>query len=99
MNADADVDLLGLFLLSVVHFELGLDLLRTLHSIHDRGEVHQERIADGFNDRAVVDSGGLLDDLIMQREQAQGAAFIFPIWRLKPTMSLNMMAARRRVSP
>jgi hypothetical protein len=76
MNANADVDLLGCFLLSVVSTELSLDLLRTLHGMDHRRKVHQKGITDSFNDRAMMRSHGLLNQLIVNVEQAQHADFI-----------------------
>ena len=46
----------------------------------------------------VMRSHRLLDDLVMDVQQPQRAGFIAPIWRLKPTMSVNMIAASRRFS-
>jgi hypothetical protein len=62
------------------------------------GEVHQEGVAYGLDNRTLVLSHGLLDELVMGFQQPQHAASLAPIWRLKPTMSVNMMAASLRVS-
>ena len=76
VNADADVNLLGCLFLGVVSAELGLNLLGALHGMDDGGKVHQEGIADGFDDRAVMRSHRLLDELIMDVQQPQRAGFI-----------------------
>ena len=76
VDADADVNLFGAFLLGVVSAELGLNLLRALHGVDDGREVHQKGIADGFDDRAVMVSYGLLNEVIMDVEQAQHAGFV-----------------------
>ena len=65
VDADTDVNLFVLLLLCVVRTELRLDTLGALHGVDYRGEVHQERITDGFNDVAVMLSHSLFDDLIM----------------------------------
>jgi hypothetical protein len=59
-----------------MRFELGLNLLGTLDRIYNRGEIDQERIPNGFDDVAVMGPHGLLDELIMDVQQAQHADFI-----------------------
>src|SRR5215475_10464488 len=76
MDTDADMNLVSFFLLGVVSAELGLDLLRALYSMNDRGEVHQKGIPDRFDDRTMMGSHGLLNDLIVDIEQAQHAGFV-----------------------
>src|SRR6266850_5942409 len=76
MNADADVDLLSFILLRVMSTKLGLNVLRALHGMDYGGEVHQEGIADSFDDRAVMLSHRLLDELIMDVQQPQHARFV-----------------------
>jgi hypothetical protein len=98
MNPDADMDLLGFGFLNIMGAELALNLLGAPHRMHDRGEVDQEGVAHGFNDRAMRLRNGLLDELSMYLQQAYMRGSSAPIWRLKPTMSVNMIAARRRVS-
>jgi hypothetical protein len=67
--------------------------------MHDRGELHQEPIPGGLNEVPLMLSDHLLDNLVMCVQPPQHARFIAaPIWRLKPTMSVNMMAANFRVS-
>ena len=70
MPMHADVDLIGLVLFSVVGMKLGLDTLGTLHGVHYRGKVHQETIAHGLDDVAVVGGDGLFDDLVMHGQQS-----------------------------
>jgi len=55
---------------------LVLNALSTLHGVDDRRKVHQERIADGLDDVAVMLSDGLLDELVMDGEHPQHAGFI-----------------------
>ncbi len=75
-----------------------LNLLGALHGVNHGGEIDQKGVANGFDDVAVMCSRGLLQELIMDLQQAQGLASLAPIWRLKPTMSVNMIAANLRVS-
>src|SRR6266540_2916957 len=76
MDTNADMNLLSCFLLNVVATELGLDLLRALHSMDDGGKVHQKGITDSFYDRAMMRSHSLLNNLIVEVEQAQHMGFI-----------------------
>ena len=76
MDADAHVNLFVLRSFGVVRFELGLDLLRALHGMDDRGKVHQEGIAHGFDDRAMMRSYCLLNNAIVDIEQPQHASFV-----------------------
>ena len=76
MNADADVNLFGGLFLGVVGPQLRLNLLGALHGVNDGGKVHQEGVAHGFDDRAMMFSNGLLNNLVMDIEQAQHAGFI-----------------------
>src|SRR5262249_9129300 len=78
MNPDADVNLLGFLLLGIVGTEVGLNVLRTLHGVHDGGKVDQEAIAHGFDDLAVVFCDRLLNQLVMHFQQPQHARFIGP---------------------
>ena len=78
MNTDADVNLLGFLLFSVVGLELTLNLLGTLDGMNNRGEIHQERITDSFDDLTVMFRHRVLDDAIMHVEQPQHASFIRP---------------------
>jgi hypothetical protein len=76
MNADADVDLLGWLLPSIVLTKLRLNILRALHGVNNGGEVHEEGIPNGLDDRAVMFSNGPLDNLIMDVKEPQHAGFI-----------------------
>jgi hypothetical protein len=76
VDADAHMDLLGFFLLSIVGAELSLDLLRALHGVDDGGKVHQKGITDSFDDHTTMRSHGLLNNLIVDVEQPQHAGFI-----------------------
>ena len=51
-----------------------------------------------LNDLPVMLSHRLVDDLVMHVQQPQHARFVSTHQRLKPTMSVNMMAASLRVS-
>ena len=53
-----------------------LNLLGALHGVDDGGKVDQEGIADSLDDRAVMRSYGLLNNLIMDVQQPQHAGFI-----------------------
>jgi hypothetical protein len=98
VDADTDVDLLDRLFLGIVGAELGLNVLCALHGVDYRGEVYQERITDGFNDVTVMLSHSLFDDRLCTASSRNMRASSAPIWRLKPTMSVNMIAASRRVS-
>jgi hypothetical protein len=76
MNADADVNLLCILLPVIVSPELRLKVLGALDRLHDRGKIDQEGIANGFNDRAMVRGYGLLDNLIVNIQQAQHTGFV-----------------------
>jgi hypothetical protein len=76
VNADADMDLFSWLFLCVVTAQLRLNLLGTLHGMDDRGEVHQEGIADGLDDGAVMDTYCLLDELVMGVQPLEGTRFI-----------------------
>ena len=54
MNADAHVNLFGFFFLGIVGLQLRLNRLGALNGVDDGGEVDEEGIADGFDDRAVM---------------------------------------------
>ena len=56
--------------------ELGLNLLGALHGVNDGGKIYQEGITDGFDDRAVMRSHRLLNELIMDVQQPQRAGFV-----------------------
>ena len=71
MDANADVNLLGCFLLGVVAAELSLDLLSALYGVDDGGKVHQKGITHGFDHRAMMGSHSLLNHLIMNVKQPQ----------------------------
>jgi len=63
------------------------------------GELDQKAIAGGFNDVPVMPTHRVLDHLIMRlQERRNMRASSAPICRLKPTMSVNIMAASLRVS-
>src|SRR5262245_26295405 len=76
MDTNADVNLLAYLFLGVVSAELGMNALGTLHGMDHRREVHQEGIADGFDDMAVMLSDGLLDQLVVGVQQAQRTSFV-----------------------
>ena len=76
MNADAHVNLLRAFALGIVCLKLGLNQLGALHGMHDGGEVYQESVPHGLDDRASMRGDRLLDDLVMHGQQPQGAGFI-----------------------
>src|SRR5438445_6739988 len=76
MNANTDVDLLGTVLFCVVSTELGLNMLCALHGVDHGGKLYQEAIPRRLNDLATMFSHGLLDDLIMDGQQAQRAGFV-----------------------
>jgi hypothetical protein len=70
------VDLLGGVLLDIVGMELGLNTLGALDSVDDGREVHEESIANRFDDRAMILSHCLLDEQVMPVKQTQHASFI-----------------------
>jgi len=76
VNADTHVNLFGLVFFGVVRPQLGVNLLRTLHSVDDGGKVDQERIADGFDHVAVMGIHRLVDELIVDLKQSQHPGFI-----------------------
>ena len=76
VDANADVNLFRALFLGVVGAELGLNLLGALHGVHDGRKVHQEGIADGFDDRAVMRGHRLLNDLVMDGQQPQRTGFV-----------------------
>ena len=76
VDADADVDLFRFLFLGVVGAELRLNLLGALHGVDHGREVDQEGIAHGFDDRAMMLSDGLLDELVMDVQQPQRAGFV-----------------------
>src|SRR5215813_292397 len=76
MDTDADMNLFGFFFLSVVGLELSLNLLGALYSVDDGGEVHQKGIPHSFDDHPMMRSHGLLNNLVVDVEQAQHADFI-----------------------
>jgi len=78
MNADAHVHLFIFLFLSVIGFELSLDLLGALDHVDHGREIDQEGITDSFNDRAVMFSDGVLNELVMNLQQAQHAGFVGP---------------------
>ena len=97
MNADADVNLLGLVLLGVVGAELGLNRLRALHGMDDGGEFDQEGVAHRFDDLALMRQlTACWMSWLWMASSCSVRASSAPIWRLKPTMSVNMIAASRR---
>jgi hypothetical protein len=59
-----------------MHAKLRLNLLGTLNSVDYGGKVHQEGVTNGFDDVAMMHNDSLRDDLIMDVEQPQHAAFI-----------------------
>jgi hypothetical protein len=78
VNADADMNLLGIVFLGVMGFELRLNTLGALHGVDDGGEVYQEGIPDGLDDNTVMLSDSLPDSLIMHVQQPQCASFVAP---------------------
>jgi hypothetical protein len=76
MDANADVELLGTLFVGVIRAQLGLHDLCPLHRMHDGRKLHEEAIAGGLNDVAMMGSHRLPDDLGMEVEQAQHAGFI-----------------------
>ena len=76
VNADADVNLLGWFLVYVVSAELGVNLLGTLHGMDDGREVYEEGIPDRFDDGTMMLAHSLLDQPIMHVEQPQRAGLV-----------------------
>jgi hypothetical protein len=56
--------------------ELGLDLLGALYGMDDGGEIDQKSVTNGFDDRAVVFTDCVLDNLVVDLEQLQGMDFI-----------------------
>jgi hypothetical protein len=57
-------------------FELRVNLLRALDRIDYRGEIDQEAVTDGFNDCAVKFGDGMLNELVVDLQQAQHAGFV-----------------------
>src|SRR4051794_35895547 len=78
MNANADMNLFALVFLVIVTTELSLNVLGTLDGVDDRRKVHQEPIAHGLDDLAVMVSDRLVDDLIMDGEHFEHTGFIGP---------------------
>ena len=70
------MNLLGGFLLGIVSPKLCLNLLGALHGMDDGREVYQKGIPNGLDDRAMMFSHRLLDDLIMHFQQPQHAGFV-----------------------
>src|SRR5215813_8431039 len=65
VDANTHVDLLRTLFLGVMGAEVRLHLLGTLHGVDDRGKVHQEGIANGFDEMAAMFSHRLLDNPVM----------------------------------
>jgi hypothetical protein len=78
MEANTDVNLLGWLFLSIIGTELSLHLLRTQHGVYHGGEIDQKSIANGFDNHAVMFVHCLLDELIMDVQQAQRVGFVGP---------------------
>lgn len=76
MDTDAHVDLLGFVFVGVVDAELLLNLLRTLHGVDHGRKIHQERIPNRFDDVPMMHAHGLLNELVVDIEQAQHAGFV-----------------------
>jgi hypothetical protein len=76
VNANPYMNLFGLLFLSVVGTELCLHLLGTLDGMDDRREIHQEGITDGFDDVAVMGTHRVLNNPIVNFQQAQHPPFI-----------------------
>src|SRR5262245_22576203 len=76
MDADTHVTLFSWTCRRMVGTELRQDLLGTLHVMYYRGEIHQERIAHGLDDLAMMLSHRLVDDLVMSFQQPQHAGFV-----------------------
>jgi len=72
------MDLLRVGLFCVAGAEPSLNLLGTLHDMDYGGEVHEEGIADGLDDMAVVVGHRPLDELVMEVQQPQHPAFVAP---------------------
>jgi hypothetical protein len=56
--------------------ELGLHVLGALHGVDDGRKIDQERIAEGLDDLAMMDSDGLFHHLIMHSQQPQCTCFV-----------------------
>ena len=65
MNTNTDMNLFSFFLVGIVCPQLRVNRLCALHGMDHRGEVHQEGIAHGLDDMAVMLSDSLLNDLVM----------------------------------
>jgi hypothetical protein len=76
VDANADMDLLGFFLVAIVSTELRLNLLGTLYGVDHGGKVHQKGVTDGFDDNTMMLSHCLPNDLVMNLQQPQRASFI-----------------------
>src|SRR6059036_2247510 len=76
MNAYADVNLLSWFFVCIISPELGLNLLRALHSVDDGRKIDQKRVTDSFDDLAVMLNNCLLNYPVMGLQQPQHAGFV-----------------------
>jgi hypothetical protein len=92
------VNLFGFLFLSIVRSQLSINLLGALHTVHYRRKVYQEGVTDSLDDRAVMFGDSLLGNLVRLSGSRSVRTSLLPIWRLNPTMSVNMIAASRRVS-
>ena len=74
-----------------------LDLNRAPHGLQRRGELNQKGVADGLDLAAIVPRGGA-SRTISRCSSSSRRASASSRWlrAVKPTMSVNMMAARRR---
>jgi hypothetical protein len=76
VDTNADMNLLGCSFLGVVSTKLGVNLLGALYGVDDGGEVYQKGISDRLDDHAVMSSDSLLNELVMDLQQLQGAGFV-----------------------
>jgi hypothetical protein len=78
VEANANVDLVGGLLLSVISLELRLNVLRTLHGVDHGGKLQQEAVPRGLNDLALMVNHGTLNEDIVHFQQPQHAYFVGP---------------------
>ena len=78
MDADADMNLFDRFVLGIVGTQLRLNILGTLHGVHDGRKVYEKGIPDRLDDRAVMLSDRFADKLVMRVQQPQRAGLVAP---------------------
>lgn len=76
VNADTDMNLRIFFFVDVIGAELGLDLLGTLDSIDDGGELDKKSVANEAQDLAVLCCDGVLNNRVVGIEQVQRPGLI-----------------------